>query len=213
MRALSDLSTLVFLNLLTMLFCLPLVTAGASLAAMHYIIMETMEGRGGGLLGEFIMRFKQNLRSATRVWLILAVSGAFLYLDYRILSSEQAGFPKGALIPVYAAAIILTAVSVYALPLTARFENPTAATLKNAAILAVAYLPRTLVMMIIYAVVPYLFLNVTRLLPLFFILGLTLPAYFCALLYMPVFGKLAGERYANGEDEQEREKSRRDIDA
>ena len=58
MRALSDLSTLVFLNILTMLFCLPVVTAGASLAAMHYVIMEMIEERGGSLFSEFWKRFK-----------------------------------------------------------------------------------------------------------------------------------------------------------
>ena len=30
MRAISDLSTLVFLNILTVIFCIPIVTAGAS---------------------------------------------------------------------------------------------------------------------------------------------------------------------------------------
>ena len=40
MRAMSDLSTLVILNLVTMLCCLPVVTAGASLSAMHYILMQ-----------------------------------------------------------------------------------------------------------------------------------------------------------------------------
>ena len=43
MRAISDLSTLVFLNILTVIFCIPIVTAGASLTAMHYVIMEMIE--------------------------------------------------------------------------------------------------------------------------------------------------------------------------
>ena len=65
MRAISDLSTLVFLNILTVIFCIPIVTAGASLAAMHYVIMEMMEERGGGLVSEFWKRFRENLRNAT----------------------------------------------------------------------------------------------------------------------------------------------------
>ena len=48
-------------------------------------------------------------------------------------------------------------------------------------------------MVVITAAVPYLLLNVTRLLPLFFLLGLSLPAYFCALLYVPVFDKMIGK--------------------
>ena len=70
MRALTDLSTLVFLNILTLLFSIPIVTAGAALAAMHYVIIEMIEERGGSLPGEFWKRFKENLKNATPIWLI-----------------------------------------------------------------------------------------------------------------------------------------------
>lgn len=66
------------------------------------------------------------------------------------------------------------------------------AAFKNAAILAVAYFPRTLLMAAVTVVIPYLLFNVTRLLPLFFILGISLPAYFCALMYTPIFKKMIG---------------------
>ena len=194
MRAISDLSTLVFLNILTAIFCIPVVTAGASLAAMHYVIMEMIEDRGGGLVSEFLKRFKENLRNATPVWLILLGASVFLYLDYRIIAGGQTGLPRAMLIPLYAGGFVLAAIYVYALPLTARFVYSTGATFKNAAILAMAYLPRTVLMVLITAAVPYLLFNVTRLLPLFFLLGISLPAYFCALLYTPVFEKMIGKR-------------------
>ena len=193
MRAITDLSTLVFLNILTAIFCIPVVTAGASLAAMHYVIIEMIEERGGGLVREFWKRFKENLRNATPVWLILLAIAVFLFADYRIISGGQAGLPRVMLIPIYAGAFAAAAIYVYAIPLTARFVYSTGATFKNAAILAAAYFPRTAAMVVITAAVPYLLLNVTRLLPLFFLLGLSLPAYFCALLYMPIFEKLIGK--------------------
>ena len=201
MRALSDLSKLVYLNILTLIFCLPVVTAGASLAAMHYVIMEMIEERGGTILSEFWKRFRQNLRSATPIWLILLAAGLFLYGDFRLIEGGQAGIPKAMLIPVMALAVILMAISVYVIPLTARFEYTTGGAFRNAAILAVAYLPRTLLMMVIMTVIPYILLNVTRLLPLFFLLGISLPSYLCALVYLPVFKKMAGEEEAAGEDE------------
>ncbi len=198
MRALTDLSTLVFLNILTALCCIPVVTAGAALAAMHYVIMEMIEDRGGYLVPEYIKRFKENLKNATPVWLILLAAGAFLYADYRIISGGQTGLPKAMLIPIYAGMFVLAAVYVYVIPLTAKFVYSTGAAFRNAAILAAAYFPRTILMVIISAVMPALLLNVTRLLPLFFLLALSLPAYFCALLYMPVFKKMIGK---NEEDE------------
>jgi uncharacterized membrane protein YesL len=193
MRALTDLSTLVFLNVLTVLFCIPVVTAGASLAAMHYVIMEIIEERGGPLLSEFWKRFKENLKNATPIWLILLAAALFLFADYRIISSGQAGLPRAMLIPIYAAAFVLAALYVYVIPLTARFVYRTGAAFKNAGILAIAYFPRTLLMIFISVVVPYLLLNVTRLMPLFFLLGFSLPAYFCALAYMPIIEKMIGK--------------------
>ncbi|MBQ9027513.1 MAG: YesL family protein [Lachnospiraceae bacterium] len=193
MRALSDLSTLVFLNILTLLFCIPVVTAGASLAAMHYLIIEMIEERGSGLVREFMRRFKENLKNATPIWLILLAAALFLYADYRIIDSGMAGLPKWTLIPIYAGAFAAAAIYVYVIPLTARFVYSTSAAFRNAAILAAAYLPRTILMAAVTVVIPYILLNVTRLLPLFFILGFSFPAYLCALMYTPIFDKMIGK--------------------
>ena len=194
MRAISDLSTLVFLNILTVIFCIPIVTAGASLAAMHYVIMEMIEERGGGLVSEFWKRFRENLRNATPVWLILLAAAAFLYADQRIIAGGQLGLPRAMLIPIYVGAFVVAAVYVYAIPLTARFVYSTGAVFRNAVILAAAYLPRTILMAAITVAIPYLFANVSSLMPLFFLLGFSMPAYLCALLYTPVFEKMIGKR-------------------
>ena len=194
MRALSDLSTLVFLNILTLIFSIPIVTAGAALAAMHYVIIEMIEERGGGLPGEYWKRFKENLKNATPVWLILLAAVLFLYADYRLIGGGQLGLPRVMLIPIYAGLFVVAAIYVYVIPLTARFVYSTGAAFKNAAILAVAYFPRTIIMIAFSAVIPFLLFNVTRLLPLFFLLGISLPAYFCALAYEPVIKKMIGEK-------------------
>lgn len=193
MRALTDLSTLVILNILTLLFCIPVVTAGASLAAMHYVIIEMIEERGDRVLPEFWKRFRENLRNATPIWLILLAAALFLYADYRIIDSGMAGLPKWTLIPIYAGAFVAAAIYVYVIPLTARFVYSTSAAFRNAAILAAAYLPRTILMAAVTVVIPYILLNVTRLLPLFFILGFSFPAYLCALMYTPIFDKMIGK--------------------
>ena len=208
MRALTDLSTLVFLNILTALCCIPVVTAGAALAAMHYVIMEMIEERGGPLVPEYLKRFKENLKNATPVWLILLAAAVFLYADYRIIGGGQMGLPKAMLVPIYAGMFVLAAVYVYVIPLTAKFVYTTGAAFRNAAILAAAYFPRTIAMVMISAVMPALLYNVTRLLPLFFLLALSLPAYFCALLYMPVFEKMIGKK----EEDEDRPWILEDID-
>ena len=192
-RALSDLNTLVILNILTALFCIPVITAGASVAAMHYVIMEMFENRGDGTAREFWKRFKENLRNATPVWLILLAAAIFIYVDCRIIMGGQMGLPRAMLVPLYIGAFIEASIAVYAFPLTARFVYSTGATFKNSAILAVANFPRTVLMVLYHVIMPYLLFNVSRLLPLFFLVGISLPAYFSALLYMPVIRKMIGE--------------------
>ena len=193
MRALSDLNTLVILNVLTALFCIPVITAGASVAAMHYVIMEMFENRGDGVIKEFWKRFKENLKNATPVWLILLAAAMFIYVDCRIIMGGQMGLPRVMLVPLYIGAFIEASIAVYAFPLTARFVYSTGATFKNSAILAVANFPRTVLMVLYHVIMPYLLFNVSRLLPLFFLVGISLPAYFSALLYMPVIRKMIGE--------------------
>ena len=192
-RALSDLNTLVILNILTALFCIPVITAGASVAAMHYVIMEMFENRGDGAAREFWKRFKENLRNATPVWLILLAAAVFIYVDCRIIMGGQMGLPRAMLVPLYIGAFIEASIAVYAFPLTARFVYSTGATFKNSAILAVANFPRTVLMVLYHVIIPYLLFNVSWLLPLFFLVGISLPAYFSALLYMPVIRKMIGE--------------------
>ena len=192
-RALSDLNTLVILNILTALFCIPVITAGASVAAMHYVIMEMFENRGDGAAREFWKRFKENLRNATPVWLILLAAAVFIYVDCRIIMGGQMGLPRAMLVLLYIGAFIEASIAVYAFPLTARFVYSTGATFKNSAILAVANFPRTVLMVLYHVIMPYLLFNVSRLLPLFFLVGISLPAYFSALLYMPVIRKMIGE--------------------
>lgn len=192
-RALSDLNTLVILNILTALFCIPVITAGASVAAMHYVIMEMFENRGDGAAREFWKRFKENLRNATPVWLILLAAAVFIYVDCRIIMGGQMGLPRAMLVPLYIGAFIEASIAVYAFPLTARFVYSIGATFKNSAILAVANFPRTVLMVLYHVIMPYLLFNVSRLLPLFFLVGISLPAYFSALLYMPVIRKMIGE--------------------
>ena len=59
MRALSDLFTLLKLNLLTLLCCLPLVTAGAALTALHYCLMKMLDQEEGKIVPQYLGQFRE----------------------------------------------------------------------------------------------------------------------------------------------------------
>ena len=152
MRAMTDLMNLVILNLLTLLCSLPVVTAGAAVTAMHYILMQMVEQKEGHIVRTFFAQFRSNLKSATPPWLILLGISALLYADYRIFGGE--GATRYMRIPVFIGAAIVGMLYVWLFPYLARFENRLGASLKNAFLLAVGYLPRTAAMVAITAVVP-----------------------------------------------------------
>ena len=188
MRAMTDLMNLVILNLLTLLCSLPVVTAGAAVTAMHYILMQMPEQKEGHIVRTFFAQFRSNLKSATPPWLILLGISALLYADYRIFGGE--GATRYMRIPVFIGAAIVGMLYVWLFPYLARFENRLGASLKNAFLLAVGYLPRTAAMVAITAVVPYFLTQVMSLWPLALFVGISLPGYFCTLLYRSVIEKM-----------------------
>ena len=190
MRALSDFMNLFFLNLVTLLCSVPIVTAGAALSSMHYCIWKILEGEDDKLVRKFFAAFKGNLRSSTPVWLVVFALAAFFAFDLYVLPRQGGGELKPLMIGVYVGWIILLALFVWLFPLLAKFENRFSATWKNALILAVGKFPRTIAMMAITAVIPVVLVLDLHLLPLLFVCGVSLPGYLCALFYRPVLQKI-----------------------
>lgn len=76
---------LLLLNILCILFCIPVITAGASLTALSYVTLRMAEGRETSVFRSFLHSFKQNFLQALGLELLLAASGIFLYLDARYI--------------------------------------------------------------------------------------------------------------------------------
>lgn len=68
MRLLGKLANLVFLQLLTLICCLPIITAGASLTAMHKVLLQLRRDEEGSITKAFFHSFRINFRQATIIW-------------------------------------------------------------------------------------------------------------------------------------------------
>ena len=203
MRALSDLMNIFIINLCTLLCCVPIVTAGAALSSMHYCILKVMDSEDSGLVKMYFRQFKGNLRSSTPVWLVVLFAAAFLAFDLYVFRNQGKGELHPLVIIVFAAAFILLALYVWLFPYMAKFENRFGATFRNAAILAVAKFPRTILMMAINVVIPFILTQDMRLIPLVIVFGLSLPAYLSALLYRSVIMGMVEKAEAKNEAESE----------
>lgn len=83
MRLLSKVCDLMILNALCIICCLPIVTAGASVTALYTITMKMVRGEESYIFKGFFKAFKENFKQSTIIWLIMAVLGIFILVDYR----------------------------------------------------------------------------------------------------------------------------------
>lgn len=142
MQYLSRLYDLSVLNLLFLLTCLPVFTIGAANAALYTVCFRMDTDKEEGIFRSYFRAFRANFRQGTVIWLVLALFGAACLANLALFS--QIG---GILQLLWAVFAVLLAVDVmllsYAFPLLSLFSNSTKECLKNALLLGLAYLPRT----------------------------------------------------------------------
>lgn len=193
MRVLNRVADLMILNLLMIVCCIPVITTGAAVTAMHYVILKMVRGEEGYLVKGFFKSFRENFKQATLIWLIMLVIIAVYIGDTVILLFSGLTFPKPLTIAVIAVGIIIALIAMYIFPLLARFENTIRNTIKNAALIAVGNLPKTILMAVIY-VLPLVIVYFSAYAMLFvFLFGISVPAYGAAWLYSNIFKKFEPE--------------------
>ena len=157
-RAWSAAADLVVVNVLTLLACLPVITAGAALTACARVTMEMAREEDGYVVRTWWRTFRGNLLQSLAWWLPtlalgLLAAGMSLWLSQAGLAGRSAD-DGASLSPTMLAAmrglvgageLVVLGVLVWLVPLVAFFENTTAAHLSNAARLAVGHMGRTAV--------------------------------------------------------------------
>lgn len=193
MRVLNRVGDLLILNVLMIVCCIPVITAGAAFTAMHYVLLKIVRGEEGYLIRGFFKSFRSNFRQATLIWLLMLLVVAVYVGDIWIFNYSGLVFPKPLIIAVAAVAFVLLMIAVYVFLLQARFENSVKNTLKNAMLLAFANLPRTILMMACYILPLVLGYFSTYALLFVIMLGISAPAYAAAWIYSGIFKKLEPE--------------------
>lgn len=150
----TKIAQVLYLSILWLVGCIPVFTIGASTTAYCCMMNKLIWGKEGYLTREFFKTFKENFKSATKVWLIFMAALIVVFLDYYIivfLSGEYGGMYY-ALIPSYIMiACLLWAMLIYAFPYMARFEDSTKNILKNSFLIATRHFGHTILLMIINA--------------------------------------------------------------
>lgn len=195
MRFFGEVFDLIVLNLLTVLCCLPVFTAGAAMTAMHYVLFHKVNHQDEGVVRPFLRSFRENFLQATVIWLLFLTACALIAADIRIRNvSPESVLGRGIGTFLLLPAAALACVFIYVFPILSRFSNTIARTIINSMAAALVFFPRTLLMAAIlgsYALALWNF--PLRLTPLLILFGFVFPWYFCALLYKEVLVRMEGD--------------------
>lgn len=190
MRGMSKVADLMILNLLVIVTCVPIVTVGAAFSAMHYVLIKINKDEGTSVAGMYFKSFKDNFAQGTILWIVnIAGLGLFAYDVYIFFFSANT-LPPLALIFVVAVGVLFVMTSMYFYPLQARFINPVPKTIRNAFFVMVLNFPKSVLMVLIYAIPVVIVVVANFMLPMLFLFGITVPAYFAVKLYSKVFAKI-----------------------
>lgn len=194
MRFLERVFDLVVLNLLTLVLCIPIVTAGAAMTALFKTLFDIRQQKGRTLI-TFWQTFRAEFRPALPLGLLafvaIAAYGGYLYLLYAQLAAEAAW----AWITVAAIGALFFFPMTFVFPLFAKFQNTIKKTIVNAFYMSIRHLPVTLLMLAMQAVwvfAIFLFPYQAAFLVLaWFFFGISLPAYLGSGLFLKVFAHYA----------------------
>lgn len=203
MQILTKMADLMWLNILTMICCIPIITAGASITAMHYMALKIVRNEETYITKGFFKSFKENFGQATIIWMILLAVAAVLGGDYYIILKSGVEINRVIKIIIMAMSIFVLFTAVMVFPVQAKFVNPISRTIKNAFAISILQFPKTLLMMVLAVLPIILYIVSWRLFPIVFLFGLSLPAYGSALLYNKTFLKMEQQFMEANEAAQE----------
>ena len=204
-RALNKICDMVCHNVLWLICCIPIITIGATTTALYTIMLKMVKNEEGYIFRGFFKAFKSNFKQSTIIWIILLLLGIVCWFDYRVAGvlPGAAGFVLRTIFLLLG--FLLLSVMIYAFPLTARYENTTRATLRNALILTVGRLPYTVLMVVVTvgAVIVSLWNTATLMfaIPLWFLIGGSLITWINSYILRRVF--LIFEDNENSTEEKE----------
>lgn len=174
----------VLLNLLFLVSSLPVVTMGASFAALYQSFDDMAEGNMVSAFRNFSSAWKKNLRTSTRAWLLILLSGCLLIFDLTFVGGmrrEAGAYWKATGIGLGCLGLLWEMVFCYIFAVILRGETRIRKMVKRSLFLSVRYFPYTLIMIILNSAPAVCFVLGGKLLaavlPLYLVFGFGLTAF------------------------------------
>ena len=185
MITMNQITDCIFLSLFWLLGCFPVVTAGASFAALYDAAFRGFRKGEKHTWQRFAHVFRANWKAG--ILPTAAVLGISALLLYVLIQLWNAGVEQRISFGVFSGGafvcVLIFGMLSLMFPMLSRFENPFGAMVKNCVLLGILNLPRTLGLGILNGLTA--FVCVRFIVPLFFLPALS--ALLGSLLIEPVF--------------------------
>ena len=194
MTTLNDCMDYVLLNIIALIFSIPIVTAGAAFSAKYYVSMKMARGEAPKIWAPFWKAFKQNFKKSTILWIFELVMILVLFIDWRIIFVLKVKMPIAVMILLGIVSMIIYMIFMYVYPLQARFELGIKQTLKYAFLFAIMYIYKNILTIIMIGIGAFASYEYLDYLPAALIIVSTIILYYNSKIFVQAFKVLEGKK-------------------
>jgi uncharacterized membrane protein YesL len=186
-RFATKVSNLFLLNILWLIFSIPIITMGAATSALYYVTLKMVKNEEGYIIKDFWYAFRQNLKQGIMIEFVLLVGGVILLGDiwYFLHLGNIFGYIFAAIFSIGLTIYVLTLIFIF--PLLAKYSNTVFGTLKNAVLLSLTHLPSSIALAVLLIIMLYGFYVSVHLMIIFSVIGASGYAYFGSILFRSIF--------------------------
>lgn len=139
------------LNILWIVFSLPVITAGAATLAAYSVALTMVDDEETYILKSFVRAFRNNFKQGTVLFLLTAAALYALYIDVQLVFKSEKPPVILCVVSIISIAVIFC-IFIYAYPLTARYENTLWNNLRNSFSISIRYPLRTFIIFFVCAI-------------------------------------------------------------
>lgn len=188
-RFMTKLMNLILLNILWIIFSIPIITMGTATSALYYVTLKMVKDEEGYIIRSFWKAFKQNLRQGIIIEAIFVVCGVILLGDIKFFlrSTNIYGYIFVAVFSI--GFIIYLFMFIYTFPLVAKYNNTVNNTLRNAVVMSFKHLSNSIAMLTLLSITLYGFYVSVPIMLMILTIGASTYAYICSILLRNIFNK------------------------